>query len=630
MLRFQYEDHITHIGRFVVQILQFHSWLSLTGLVCLNLISSTLSFASMSTKAAEWPCSACTFLNQPSLQQCEMCEAKKPPVSAAPAIQPPIELQPPIEIQTDSANHESVKQFLSSINPTVCQLYFAAFIEEAYDRIENIKTIEMKDLEEMNVKRGWRKRIMNAIKNLQSNTNTIGTHTKQYRFQPTETITSTQNIPSSTSQCNKINPRKRKLNEDHNVTISHVFDPNPTSKKRKLMVMDMPDIAIPKDEPSNSNSNSCSRNDVTDSDSDHTTQDHKDSYTQHQQMSQSQVPPINEQKIMELMDVDQDKDDVQYSKCQEKEQVHYQIEYEANDVIQRIGQQWGTHEFTHRDPVEAGYIKVIEGMSYIIIDLKDVSLKLKSYKLHQFECNIPVKWRIEATNDENYLESTNWTAIHNHERVIQGDKYDVNQTVFNVDNDNIEFYSKFKFMSTASGLNEGLNIIKLDNLKLYGDINRTVYKALPKAAISCKFVKLPQDPWNNKHFEGECVIKEESKSDHDQDEQDSNCENRYYELKNFTKLSTYPRVDNKLSIGDTQNALEMINSSGELHHDECDEYKEEIPGLAMELYDFQKRAVSWMINIEAKGNKYGSYGGLLCDEMGLGKTVTTVALMLSA
>ena len=37
-----------------------------------------------------------------------------------------------------------------------------------------------------------------------------------------------------------------------------------------------------------------------------------------------------------------------------------------------------------------------------------------------------------------------------------------------------------------------------------------------------------------------------------------------------------------------------------------------------------------MLDIEAKGNAYGAYEGLLCDEMGMEKTVATIALMLSS
>ena len=44
------------------------------------------------------------------------------------------------------------------------------------------------------------------------------------------------------------------------------------------------------------------------------------------------------------------------------------------------------------------------------------------------------------------------------------------------------------------------------------------------------------------------------------------------------------------------------------------------PKLNVTLKDYQKRGLSWLIDMENNG-KNGIFGGLLCDEMGLGKTL---------
>ena len=67
-----------------------------------------------------------------------------------------------------------------------------------------------------------------------------------------------------------------------------------------------------------------------------------------------------------------------------------------------------------------------------------------------------------------------------------------------------------------------------------------------------------------------------------------------------------------------------------MQHQQCKEYEDDIPGLKVDLLDYQRKIISWMLNMEEKGDeKYGIHGGLLCDEMGPGTTVQTIAMMLS-
>ena len=140
----------------------------------------------MSQQKDEWNCTVCTFLNKPSNEQCEMCETKR---------------ETPNETPKDPFDDKSQKEFmvhkfLLSINTECCQLYFDTFIKNGYNQMENIKEIEMEDLKEMGVMLAWRRRILNAIKKLQSKA------------------------------------RKRKLNEDDDHEIRATFS-NPL-KKRKI------------------------------------------------------------------------------------------------------------------------------------------------------------------------------------------------------------------------------------------------------------------------------------------------------------------------------------------------------------------------------------------------------------
>lgn len=102
----------------------------------------------MSKEGSEWNCTACTFLNDTSFNQCQMCQTKRVISSVTPNGNIP-------------QDHEtSVAQFLMSIDPKCHHLYFKTFIDAGYDRIKNILTIDRDDLTELKVLQGWRKRIL--------------------------------------------------------------------------------------------------------------------------------------------------------------------------------------------------------------------------------------------------------------------------------------------------------------------------------------------------------------------------------------------------------------------------------------------------------------------------------------
>ena len=86
----------------------------------------------------------CLYMNESSVTRCQTCQTIKLTDNTTPTIENDATLY--------QGHHESVKSFLTSIDPKCCQLYFNTFINEEYDRIENIKTIDLDGLKEMNIK----------------------------------------------------------------------------------------------------------------------------------------------------------------------------------------------------------------------------------------------------------------------------------------------------------------------------------------------------------------------------------------------------------------------------------------------------------------------------------------------
>ena len=93
-------------------------------------------------------------------------------------------------------------------------------------------------------------------------------------------------------------------------------------------------------------------------------------------------------------------------------------------------------------------------------------------------------------------------------------------------------------------------------------------------------------------------------------------------------IPKFAAIPGKRFVGDPNKVLNLLNHDEALQHNEYKENSDIISGLNIQLKDYQKRGVEWMLDMENKG-KNGVHGGLSCDEMGLGKTVQTIALMLS-
>ena len=243
---------------------------------------------------------------------------------------------------------------------------------------------------------------------------------------------------------------------------------------------------------------------------------------------------------------------------------------------------------------------------FIVIDLKNVSVKLEQYEiliLNEALEFMPIKWKIEGSNN-----GRDWILIQNEIRAKKEGKrtryksklrsrkskkhqhwnnsgYDNFETLYTIKNKHIGYYSMFKMELTARCYNQqqgdlsGHKILCIEDIYLFGDTKRKV-----------------------------CKMK------------------RINEVR--TKIKPFPTIRRGQIHGDPNKVLNIINES--LQHNECKEYKEDIPGLNVELYDYQKRGVHWMLDMEKNGNsKYGIYCGLLCDEMGLGKTVQTISMMFS-
>jgi len=94
-------------------------------------------------------CTSCTLKKQfiPNCVDCQNVEAM-------------------VDAIRDYNNKKDVQEFLTSIDLTCYKLYFDVFIEESFDRLENIEVIEMEDLEFMNVRIEWRHKILKAVEKL--------------------------------------------------------------------------------------------------------------------------------------------------------------------------------------------------------------------------------------------------------------------------------------------------------------------------------------------------------------------------------------------------------------------------------------------------------------------------------
>ena len=98
-------------------------------------------------------------------------------------------------------------------------------------------------------------------------------------------------------------------------------------------------------------------------------------------------------------------------------------------LIQSIIDRSSWNSLTHQiyDPKGCIIInKKPKNMPFIIIDLKNVSLKLKTYRIAHPSIyhdgkreseSMPIKWKIEGTNDNDFKENKKcWTLIQKHTR----------------------------------------------------------------------------------------------------------------------------------------------------------------------------------------------------------------------
>eukprot|EP01084_Bolivina_argentea_P198319 339629_1 len=139
------------------------------------------------------------------------------------------------------------------------------------------------------------------------------------------------------------------------------------------------------------------------------------------------------------------------------------------------------------------------------------------------------------------------------------------------------YYTKFRIMLAVPNSSRNTNL-KIKKIEFYGNIRRKVYKI-----------------------------------------------NRIGELIDF---EVFPKIPTNRCIGDPNSVCKILDEYNDLKHINYDKYNDNIQNLTIELKDYQKQGVQWLIDMENNGNEMDIKGGLLCDEMGLGKTVQIIALML--
>jgi len=96
-----------------------------------------------------WCCTSCV-INKSVKNDCSNCES----------------VQKMMDLMKCYKHKRDVKEFLISIDYECYKIHWDLFIENGYDRLDNIKYIEKKDLEWMNVKIKWRQRILKAAQKL--------------------------------------------------------------------------------------------------------------------------------------------------------------------------------------------------------------------------------------------------------------------------------------------------------------------------------------------------------------------------------------------------------------------------------------------------------------------------------
>eukprot|EP01083_Nonionella_stella_P133698 406507_1 len=229
-------------------------------------------------------------------------------------------------------------------------------------------------------------------------------------------------------------------------------------------------------------------------------------------------------------------------------------------------------------------------LPYLIIDFNTTQVHIKSYCIkhpiwsewsrtlnksqYHGENNYMTNWVVEGSND---LKDDNWSIIHEVKDDRQLKTRNWAGSHFRIPPPHPPtYFTKIRLRMTAPN-SSGSNKMKLQQLKLYGTMRRKVYP-LPR-------------------------------------------------VDEYKASDPFPAVGKNKCMGDIDNVFKILNESESLQHLECKEYVQEIPHLKVELKDYQKRGLEWLLLMENTGHD-GIHGGLLCDEMGLGKTVQMIALML--
>ena len=188
------------------------------------------------------------------------------------------------------------------------------------------------------------------------------------------------------------------------------------------------------------------------------------------------------------------------------------------DVLHRIGQYWDPNKDSAPvNPANCNLIryvtsdnKDIESLTcfkikpkrnkpgswpYLIIDLKEVSIKLTQYQLLILRKTLeymPIKWKIKGTNDDNYRSTQNWTLIQNEtrpEKKKRAQDYklqsrthwnssnnDDRKTLYEIKPEDVGYFSKFKIEFMHHVITTKQKRLAIEDIKLYGDAKRVVLK----------------------------------------------------------------------------------------------------------------------------------------------------------
>eukprot|EP01084_Bolivina_argentea_P230174 388287_1 len=507
---------------------------------------------------SEWTCQQCTFLNRNMLQQCEICQHKRSSQSIQHTVESDLEFAKQLQQQYNKTNSESMNQGMRSLDltPSPKKPSINFFRQPNSNPTFKFNIPSPKQPQQHN-------------NNSNSNSNNSNSNNSN-----------SNNSNSNNSNLNNSNSNINNNNNSVSISISNstVSSNNQNKKSRKRKIEALESYNIEEEEELDSDQLEFIGNMMNDQN--HGTKykiieqniEYNSSYSWTEdiihKLAQDFVPGWNRNTI--------DANPVIAGKMNVSKPSYVSYCGGSHQLLQLFGR-WRYDNLGVNMKSDKPNL-----FPYFIMDFKDLQIKLNCYRIdhpiyYRYENGASVQyggngflqsWALDGSND-----LINWKTIHTNGHSqssldSQNTKMVCKEGKYGWSSLNNKFYTKFRFRMTYMNSNFA-NILKLSSIKLYGQIKR----------------KLEYKPRIDEH----------------------------------KPIDKFPTIPSTKCLGDMNNVFKVLNEYENIQHNECKEYIENIPNLKIQLKDYQKRGLQWMLNIENNGNSDGIHGGLVCDEMGLGK-----------